>query len=163
MSVSSTRVRRKTAIQMVNRVGTSPVATRQDRLKAAGIDAACLLAAFLPYCLILYILGAWKYYWLGVGLGAAGSAVIFALLNYSLLESDGQTIGKRAMKIRIIGRDNQPLTVTDILMKRYAPLWLISLVPVVGPLLCLADLLCILRPSHACAHDDLAQTKVVPV
>ena len=48
-------------------------------------------------------------------------------------------------------------------LKRYLPIWLISFVPLIGPLVCLGNVLCIFRDSHACAHDDVAGSKVVPV
>ena len=163
MSTATTQTTNRTQNRHFDVVGCMPVATRVDRLKAALIDGACMLAALLPFSMILFFLGVWQFYLVGMVLSAGASAAIFLLLNYNLLKSDGQTIGKRVMNIRIIGRDDQPLDVDEILLKRYLPIWLLSFVPVIGPLVCLGNVLCIFRDSHACAHDDVAGSKVVPV
>lgn len=155
MSTVTTRTR--------TRAAGGPVADRMDRLKAALIDAGIMLAANFPIYLILWMLGAFNYYLVSMVICAAASAIIFMSINYNSLKSNGQTIGKKKMNIRIIGRDDQPMCVDSLLLKRYAPVWLASLIPVVGPLLCIANALCIFRNSNACLHDDVAGSKVVPV
>lgn len=141
---------------------TGPIADRMDRFKAALIDGGILLVANLPVYLILWMFGVWQAYLVALVISAGASATIFLTINYDLLKSQGQTIGKKHMNIRIVGRDDQPIEIDDLLLKRYAPLWLISLIPWVGPLICLASFLLIFRDSHACLHDDLAKSKVVP-
>ena len=162
MTSVSTRSVRKPPSRHFDVVGSCPMATRLDRLKAGLIDGVCLLAAFIPFSLILYLLGAWDYFWGAWALSAGGAAAIFLLLNFSLLKTEGQTIGKRIMKIRMIGRDDQPLGIQALLLKRYAVFGLIAFVPVLGPVVCLANVLLIFRISHSCGHDELAGSKVVP-
>ena len=65
------------------------------------------------------------------------------------------------MGLRIVGRDGQLKSVDHLLLKRYGPVWGVGLIPYIGGLLCLLDVLCIFRDSKACLHDDIAETKVV--
>ena len=163
MSTATTSSTRQTSARIYDIVDSSPVATRQDRFKAAVIDGLCMLAGLVPFSITLQYLGVWSVFCVGTVLCAGASAAIFLGLNYNLLKSDGQTIGKRIMKIRIVGRDDQPLDIDEILLKRYMPIWAVSFIPVIGPVLCLANGLLIFRDSHACAHDEIANSKVVPV
>ena len=144
-------------------ISASDQATRMERLIATVIDGACMLAAFIPLSIVFFMLGLWKFYLVGMVFSVLASAGVFLLLNYKLLKNEGQTIGKRVMNIRIVGRDNERMAVEELLMKRYAPIWLVSFVPFLGPLACLANALLIFRESQACGHDEIAQTKVVPV
>lgn len=146
-----------------SRAAGGPVADRMVRLKATLIDAGILFAANLPIYLILWMLGVFNYYLVSLVICAAASAIIFLCINYNPLKRNGQTVGKKMMNIKIVGRDDQPMDVDSLLLKRYAPVWLVSLIPVVGPLLCVANALCIFRDSNACLHDDVADSKVVPV
>ncbi len=143
-------------------ISSCPTADRMDRLKAALIDSGIMLAANFPLYLMLWFLGVFNYYLVALVICAAASATIFMSMNYNSLKTNGQTIGKKMMNIRIIGRDNQPMCVDSLLLKRYAPIWLVSLIPVIGPLICMVSALCIFRSSHACLHDDIAGSKVVP-
>lgn len=85
----------------------------------------------------------------------------FALIHYYFLNKNGQTIGKMLLNIRIVGVDDQSIGGTAIILKRYLPMSLVSLVPFVGSVLALADILFIFRKDRRCVHDLIAGTKVV--
>ncbi|MEK8031393.1 RDD family protein [Ideonella sp. DXS29W] len=87
--------------------------------------------------------------------------LLFIVLQAWLLKRRGQTLGKAAMQIRIVRTDGSRASLTRLLALRTIPMWLVMLVPVVGPLAALLDNLMIFRPSGRCLHDDVADTMVV--
>ena len=87
--------------------------------------------------------------------------VAFMVMQCVLLYRRSQTLGKLATKIRIVRSDGSRVGFGRLLGMRMLPMWLIGLVPLVGPLLCLLDGLMIFRDSHRCLHDDIADTIVV--
>ncbi len=87
---------------------------------------------------------------------------IFIGINWVFLRN-GQTIGKRAMGIRIVDLNGAVLPVQRLLGLRYLPWWAASIVPFVGGLFVLIDALFIFRKDRRCIHDHIAGTKVVQV
>lgn len=87
--------------------------------------------------------------------------IIFFVLHGFLLQQYGQTIGKRIMGIAIVTLDNQKPTFFMLIVQRYLSQWVMGMVPVIGILLRLADILAIYRPDRRCIHDHLAKTKVI--
>ncbi len=160
--------------------GSGTLATRRSRLWATYIDGAILL----PYSLgVLYLLGMFDtllVIWTHPQLAAAetpealpmatqlfisaGGLALFLLIQGHLLATRGQTVGKWVLGIRIVRRDGTPATLERIIFRRLLPFWaLAAILPLVGALVSLLDVLLIFRPSRACLHDDLADTKVVRV
>jgi uncharacterized RDD family membrane protein YckC len=141
------------------------LASRSDRLIAALIDGVILLALVLP---VHYALGIFDQIRQGKDLdlmmSLASLGVGFAayvLVNGYLLATSGQTVGKRVMKIRIVGVDDQPLSLARILLARQLPQNLLSLLPGGGGGLVLIDLLFIFSKDRRCLHDRIAGSKVV--
>lgn len=87
--------------------------------------------------------------------------ICFFLLHGFLLYQYGQTIGKRILGIAIVTMDNQKPVFTMLILQRYISQWLMGMVPVIGLLLRLADILFIFRADKRCIHDHLAKTKVI--
>lgn len=87
--------------------------------------------------------------------------VIFFVLHGFLLQQFGQTLGKRIMGIAIVTLDNQRPAFVQLIVQRYLSQWVAGMVPVIGVLLRLADILAIFRPDKRCIHDHLAKTKVI--
>jgi uncharacterized RDD family membrane protein YckC len=87
--------------------------------------------------------------------------VIFFLLHGFLLQQFGQTLGKRIMGIAIVTLDNQKPAFVQLIVQRYLSQWVAGMVPLIGVLLRLADILAIFRPDKRCIHDHLAKTKVI--
>ena len=140
----------------------SQLASRVDRLIAAIIDGVIMMVATVPVILLLTFTAALGgQFFLTQILGMVAGVGIFVALNYKLLRDEGQTIGKRLMNVRIVGRDGNQMDVNDLLLKRYAPIWGAAMIPFIGGFICLANALLIFRDNQACGHDDIAQTKVV--
>jgi uncharacterized RDD family membrane protein YckC len=87
--------------------------------------------------------------------------LIFFVLHGPSLFLRGQTIGKRMMGIAIVTLDNQKPAFFPLIAQRYMTQWLLGMVPAVGPLLRLADILLIFRSDKRCLHDHIAKTKVI--
>jgi uncharacterized RDD family membrane protein YckC len=87
--------------------------------------------------------------------------MMFFVLHGFLLHQYGQTIGKRIIGIAIVTMDNQKPAFLFLILQRYVSQWLMGMVPVIGILLRLADVLAIFREDKRCIHDHLAKTKVI--
>ena len=148
-----------------NQAEEGALATRGTRFFAALVDGIIGLLLAIPFWLTS---GAWIYFrgerqlpytytLAAVVYGFIG----FALIHYYFLNKNGQTVGKKLLKIRIIGMDDQHPGAMPLLLKRYLPISLVSLVPIAGSLLTLVDVLFIFRKDRRCVHDLIAGTKVV--
>ena len=145
----------------------SELATRSSRFTAAILDGVIALAYGFP---ILYLTGTWNYMSRGqnppVGLTIAGSVIsflMFVLVHGYFLKTNGQTVGKKLTGIRIADLDGNVPDVTKVILARYLPISVISLIPVVGMFFPLLDVLFIFRGDRRCIHDLIAGTKVVMV
>ena len=85
----------------------------------------------------------------------------FIVLNSLLLHTRGQTIGKLLLRTRIVKLDNQPASLHTILLLRYFPQWLVSMIPFIGGVLSIINVLFIFRADKRCVHDMIAGTRVV--
>ena len=96
-----------------------------------------------------------------LGLGILIVCVI-AIYQLVIISRDGQSIGKRMMKIRIVKYDDNsnPGFVHAVLLRAFVS-GLIGSIPLVGHLYSLADPLFIFSEEHRCLHDRIANTKVV--
>ncbi|MEM9826387.1 MAG: RDD family protein [Planctomycetota bacterium] len=91
-------------------------------------------------------------------------AIGFVAINGYLLKNRGQTIGKVVMKTRIVSEsDSQLVPLGSLIMKRYATIWGLSLLPVVGSFISLINALLIFRQNRKCMHDDIAKTIVIKI
>lgn len=87
--------------------------------------------------------------------------LIFLVLNGYLLHTRGQTIGKLAMKIRVVRSDGSAASLLRLAGLRYLVNNVLTLIPLVGWLYGLVDALMIFRDSRKCLHDNIADTIVV--
>ncbi|MGE8499657.1 MAG: RDD family protein [Pseudomonas sp.] len=141
-------------------------ASRGARLGAAIIDTVLLMAITLP---ISYFNGDFERIAQGVVpglweqvLNLALGIVIFLLINGTWLKRYGQTVGKRVCKVRIVNMQGQIPDLAGLVLKRYVSVWLLTLIPTLGGLLCIINYLFIFRRDRRCVHDHLAGTRVVP-
>ncbi|SMC22152.1 Uncharacterized membrane protein YckC, RDD family [Andreprevotia lacus DSM 23236] len=93
--------------------------------------------------------------------GMAWGLASFLLVHTYFLHKNGQTIGKKLLKIAIVTTDGAKPSLLTLLVKRYLPVFLIRLVPFVGNLLGLVDVCFIFREDRRCLHDLIAGTKVI--
>lgn len=141
------------------------LASRWVRLGAATIDGVIGLLAALP---LIYQLGIFDAIRQGQAiphtttlLSSAFGFVIFLLIHGYFLKKNGQTAGKRIVGIRISNLQEGVPPLSRLITLRYLPITLVSLIPVVGQLLVLVDVLFIFRSDRRCLHDLVAGTKVL--
>lgn len=141
------------------------LAGRGQRLGAAMVDGIIAIVLAIP---TMFLLGTFEYLKAGrpmplslmivsTGLGF----LTFALINFYFLRTNGQTVGKKVIGIRIVGMDNQLASVWRILGLRALPISIVAPLPVLGQLLPLIDVLFIFRKDRRCVHDLIAGTRVV--
>jgi uncharacterized RDD family membrane protein YckC len=79
------------------------------------------------------------------------------------LARTGQTWGKKLLSIRIVDLHGELPPLWRLIVLRYLPTQLLSLVPVAGNVYALLDALFIFRQDKRCLHDIIAGTQVVNV
>ncbi|MFT5419359.1 MAG: putative RDD family membrane protein YckC [Candidatus Endobugula sp.] len=84
----------------------------------------------------------------------------YIFINYIHLKN-GQTWGKHLVGIRIVGSNGNPISVKELLLKRFFFQYVIASVPKVGFILALIDIMFIFSENKRCLHDYLAKTHVV--
>jgi len=134
-------------------------ADRSDRVVAILVDVACAFIVVGLPGLVVLLLGSHS----ALRMTIYGVSAILLALQLFLLWRDGQTIGKKAAEIRIVPHDEGarlPAFVQVVVLRTLLP-GLLFLIPTVGALLALIDLLFALREDERCLHDHLANTRVV--
>lgn len=140
-------------------------AGRGSRLIASILDALFLAVLIVP---VIWITGGFEAMASGepeslkysFGIGVYGYFV-FLVMNGKLLLRNGQTIGKKLQRIRIVTLNDQTPDLFPELSKRYAIYFLIGYIPYIGTLLSFANLLLIFNKDEMCGHDIFASTRVV--
>jgi len=143
---------------------TTNLATRWQRLWASIIDSITVMLVTLP---IMYFTGIFDMMAEGrqpgllynLGIGLAGIA-FFALINYKSLTTNGQTIGKKLLGIKIVDLDDS-LPSEKSLLIRYVAYFGFGQIPIAGPLISIINILFIFGKEKRCGHDYLAKTKVI--
>jgi len=141
------------------------LAGRGERLGAAIIDGLIIMAILLP---AMYMSG----YFAGVMQGVKPSLamramwgligfVLFVVVQGYPLSEHGQTWGKKLLKMKIVDLAGNKPDLLRLLGLRYLPTQLIGLVPYVGGLYGLIDVLFIFGGDKRCIHDYIAGTRVV--
>jgi uncharacterized RDD family membrane protein YckC len=90
----------------------------------------------------------------------AGFAFHIAI-NWKFLSASGQTIGKKAVRTRIVKMDGTLPSMVDLVGKREAFYYLIVEIPVVGMFISLLNILFIFGRERRCLHDMVAGTRVI--
>jgi len=142
------------------------LADRGERLFAAIIDSLLMMAIALPIFfgfmdgMTLYGAEEMPSTWsLLVGM-LPGYAIVFAIQGW-FLHTSGQTVGKKARKLRIVRTDGSRAGVGRLLFLRLGLVAALTFIPFVGRLIGLVDSLLIFRASRKCLHDQIADTLVV--
>lgn len=148
--------------------GQLELATPSERFVGSLIDGLIGLALVIPLWGAAFLFG-----WISSmeDMGRVGflftlglTVVHFVLLmaiQWKWLKATGQTIGKKVAKTRIVTMDGKKPEAKDIVLKRYAFVSAISLVPVIGGVLALVDALLVFKSDRRCLHDMVAGTQVV--
>lgn len=143
------------------------LAGRGARLGAAIIDSIIMLTiTFIP---IIAFFGGFMAYltkfseneFLFTPLLAVFGFVVYLLINGYFLAQTGQSIGKKAVGIKIVRTDGSKPDLQHIALRRLGSVYLAQAIPVIGGLVILVDILMIFRESRQCLHDSIADTLVV--
>jgi len=87
--------------------------------------------------------------------------LIIAAITTVLVHRNGQTIGKKLIGIKDVRSDGSRATLARIFWLRYFVNTLFTVIPLVGSLYAIVDLLMIFGQSKRCCHDYIADTIVV--
>jgi len=143
------------------------LADRANRFLAALIDGIIGLVLAIPFFMYAAPL-------LGFELGQEANLqfsllsslygfITFCLVQGYFLHINGQTIGKRLNGIKIVSTSYANVSAAHILGKRYLPISFVSVLPIIGQILPLIDILFIFRKDRRCLHDLIAGTCVIKV
>lgn len=138
------------------------LADRGTRFVARLIDGGLFLGAFLPgYVMVLMAEGNRD---IGPVLALVGLVVLavgtIGLIGYQwfLLSTQGQTLGKKWMSVRIVKVDGSRVDFLSAVILRN---WVLSFINAFVGILGLIDALMIFSNDRRCLHDHIAGTKVV--
>jgi uncharacterized RDD family membrane protein YckC len=97
--------------------------------------------------------------------GVLAGGLLLALMIWNLvwLHRYGQTIAKRILKIRIVRSNGDRVGLGRVVGLRIVVMWVIEMIPFLGPLFSLVDICFIFRDDRRCIHDLVADTIVVKV
>jgi uncharacterized RDD family membrane protein YckC len=141
--------------------GSDALASRGSRLAASLIDGLAAVVILLPALAAIFFVDAnSSLSTMGIFFAAlSGIAfLVFAVYQLSMLVRQGQTLGKKAMNIRIVNYSDGQIPPTGRLLgMRYIVNSLLGNIPFYTFL----DLLFIFGSERRCIHDYLAGTKVV--
>lgn len=147
--------------------GERPLASRLSRLVAILIDGLIVAGMVLPVLFTMDIpftedgeLDVSD----GIPTGllvAYGIIIVFTLLQWFLLWTRSQTLGKIVMKVRIdvYGEDRRAGPLKTVLL-RFFVFTIITIIPIVGLLISFLNPLFIFGKERRCLHDLLAGTVV---
>lgn len=142
----------------------SVLASRWDRLCASLVDALTISPITIP---LIYFTGGFD----GISKGikpslsysltmALISTAIFLIIHGKFIVRDGQTLGKKALKIKIVKTNGQHADIPT-LAKRYGFFWCIPQIPAIGEIINTVNILFIFSKSKRCLHDHVGGTKVI--
>jgi uncharacterized RDD family membrane protein YckC len=150
----------------IDKEGEYELATRWNRLWAALVDGLTIIPIIVA---VMYFTGGFDDLAEGIEPSITYnlflsliSIVIFIAIHGKFMISAGQTLGKKALGIKMVTMDNQHVDISN-LVKRYGFSWFVSLIPVVGQIISLVNILFIFTKSKRCLHDHVGNTKVVRV
>ena len=82
-------------------------------------------------------------------------------INWYFLHKYGQTIGKRAVGIKVVQTDGRRCELWRFIFLRYMVTAMMDAIPLVGALVSIVDPLMIFGQEQRCLHDLIANTIVV--
>ncbi len=145
------------------------LATRGSRLAAVSLDSLILFVILVPFFIVIGVTGGFddsEFAPLTIILLTVMmlATTAYGIYNLILLAKNGQTVGKRIMKIKIVRSDlYTPVDLGRLIVLRYFVMGLFGAIPFIGSFIQLADSLFIFRADQRCLHDMIADTHVIQV
>jgi uncharacterized RDD family membrane protein YckC len=140
-------------------------ASRWSRLGASLLDGLSIACITLP---TMYFTGGFDDIAAGAQPSVAYSLTVafvgivaFFLINFNFLLKSGQTLGKKAVGIKIVTKEGLLPSISDLILKRYSVYFLPGQVPIAGQLFSIINILFIFGKQRRCIHDYAAGTMVV--
>ncbi|MFN7732202.1 MAG: RDD family protein [Pirellula sp.] len=143
------------------------LATLSERFAAAFVDGIINFIAVVPFAFGAGIVVGAMFgdnamaQLVAQAIGGVIAIGLFLAIHGYFLATRSQTLGKMLLKTKIVSDSGAPLSFGELYTKRYLVLQVLSLIPIVGGLISLVDVLFIFRPNRKCLHDDIAGTKVI--
>lgn len=152
-------------VEDVQEAGELELADRGTRLAAVLLDGLCFAGVGIVAAIFIPIF-ANKQGGSSVGAAIAGIvvgvvALAILIINCVLLHRNGQTIGKKVLKIKVVRSNGDRIGLTRIFFLRFLPIGLLGAIPFIGGFISLLNHLLIFRESRQCLHDNIADTIVV--
>ena len=88
-------------------------------------------------------------------------SVGWAVVTFRLVAANGLTVAKKLVGIKVVRSDGSRAPVARIFWLRNVVNSLISMIPLLGSLYALIDMLFIFSERRQCLHDKIADTIVV--
>lgn len=159
------------AVAEAGTVGPAP-AGRGERLGAALLDGLIFgLMVYTPFlvagssAIFTAILTRQPLVWVaGMVIGAAVAGAMFlvwAVLTIIFVNRNGQTIAKKIIGIKVVRTDGSKAGFARIFWLRNVVNTMITMIPILGGLYAIVDLLFIFGEARRCVHDMIADTIVV--
>jgi uncharacterized RDD family membrane protein YckC len=163
----------KSAVKDVGGDETLALASRGARLAAVILDGFLGFIGFAPAyitnftALVQQSRGNPAMVWVNLAktggwfyVGVLGALLVLAI-DLVLLARNGQTIGKRALGIKVVRVDGSPVSLSRVFLLRYVFNTFLTLIPVAGSIYSLVDCLMIFGESRRTVHDRIADTIVI--
>jgi uncharacterized RDD family membrane protein YckC len=151
--------------------GIPELATRGSRLSAASVDGVIGLLIVLPVCISMTTAIASAYVlqeplvWTSAMSNSIALSLLLLLIwsavTCVLVARNGQTIGKKALGIKVVRSDGSPASLGRIFWLRNVANMVPTMVPFVGIAYSLVEILFIYGVRQQCLHDLIADTIVV--
>ena len=86
-------------------------------------------------------------------------AVVYVAINAHFLKKNGQTIGEKAMKIKVVNADGSQENLKSLIVKRYIPFTAVAQISLIGGLISFINILFIFGKDKRCLNDLLCRDK----
>jgi uncharacterized RDD family membrane protein YckC len=139
------------------------LASRGSRLGAAMLDGLAYASIFGVGAAVMSATSSGNdpgANYIGLTIMAIGLLAVIAL-NCVWLDKYGQSIGKRALGIKVVQVDGSRCELWRFFFVRYLPIGILGAIPGLGALLSLVNVLMIFGQEQRCLHDLFANTIVV--
>jgi len=141
------------------------LASRLSRLGAAIADGIIGMIFTMP---LMFVSGYWQRAMqqqvsaVEMAVYSVAGMAIYLVLHGYFLATRGQSIGKILARVRIVDYSTgELLPFGKLVGLRLVPVWIVSVIPIIGGFLTLIDILFIFGRERRCVHDLIAGTKVV--
>tara|TARA_B100001146_G_scaffold16740_1_gene13256 strand:+ start:471 stop:1070 length:600 start_codon:yes stop_codon:yes gene_type:complete len=139
------------------------LASRMKRLFARLLDGVFGLVSALVPGFVLTFLSDGNFNPESFLLGAVVGIICFVIYQWYLLATTAQTIGKKYLKIKIVNKNGEQAGFFVNVVLREWVMGLIGIIPAIGGIIQIVNILFIFRDDRKCIHDLIAGTVVVSV